>query len=62
MTKVSQTESSLKNIYRMLLGDVTNWDISISKEPNSILKSELQLSFRGVYLLRKKIILSMQID
>lgn len=48
MTKVSLTESSLKNIYKMLLGDVTNWDISISKEPNSILKSELQLSFRGV--------------
>lgn len=50
-----------KNIYRVLFGDVINWDISISKEANSILNSELQL-LMGVYLLRRKVVLSMQID
>lgn len=48
-----------KNIYRILFGDVINWDIS--KEANSILNSELQL-LMGVYLLRRKVVLSLQID
>lgn len=49
-----------KNIYGVLLGNT--WDISISKEPNTILKSGLHLSFMvGLYVSRKKIVLYMQI-
>lgn len=43
-----------KNIYRVLLGNIITWDISISKEPNTILKSGLHLSFMGVCVPFKK--------
>lgn len=62
MRKVSVTESSLKTFTEYYyFTDVINWDISISKEANSILNSELQL-LMGVYLLRRKVVLSLQID